>query len=315
MTTIRTSSAKASRVKLSAEEMNVIPAHLTPKEITQYGFLVEIESSPKANCQFCQKELYYLGCRSLFTKTIVKWKDEPERCDCDQSISYWKQIDEAKAKAEADRLKQQEQDELRARAKKLFDQSKMGIRFQLRSFDNFEVDSHNVKAFEAVKRYSKDFEKYTLQGLGFILSGPYGSGKTHLAAALATDLINRGFPVVFGTLINLLGKIRQTYSENWKQEDELDILETYSTVSLLIIDDLGKERTSEWSLEKLFSIVNTRYENNLPIVATTNYNMQTLIEKLTANKNSDVAESIVSRLHEMCKGIYLNAPDHRKEKG
>ena len=75
-----------------------------------------------------------------------------------------------------------------------------------------------------------------------------------------------------------------------------------------------KERASEWSLEKLFSIVNTRYENNLPIVVTTNYSMETLIDKLTTNKNSDVGESIVSRLHEMCRGIYLNAPDHRLEK-
>ena len=294
--------------------MNEIPAYLTEKEITRYRFFAEIEPPQKVNCQFCHKELPYLGIRSLFTKSIIQWKEEPERCSCDQSLRRWKQIDEAKAKAEADRLKQQEQTELRARAERLFDQSKMGARFKTRTFENFRVDSQNAKAFETVKRYSDNFRKHADQGLGFMLSGSYGTGKTHLAAALAIDLINKGIPVVFGTSISLLGKIKQTYGGNRNQENELEILETYNSVNLLIIDDLGKERTSEWVLEKLFSIVNTRYENNLPIVVTTNYDMATLIDKLTVNQNSDIAESLVSRLYEMCRGIRLNAPDHRKEK-
>lgn len=297
------------------QEMNEIPAFLTQDEIEKYEFVVEIESPKPDTCQFCHKKLFYLGFRSLISKSIIRWKDEPQRCTCEKSIRYWEEIDQAKVKAEADRLQKQEQDELRARAKKLFDQSKMGARFQTRTFENFKVDKQNEKAFEAVNRYANDFGKFSDQGLGFILSGPYGSGKTHLAGALAIELMSKGIPVVFGTLISLLGKIRQTYSESWKQEDELEILNTYSKVDLLIIDDLGKERASEWSLEKLFSIVNTRYEDNLPIVVTTNYSMETLIDKLTTNKNSDVGESIVSRLHEMCRGIYLNAPDYRREKG
>ncbi|AET66370.1 DNA replication protein [Desulfosporosinus orientis DSM 765] len=311
---IRHSSTKVSSLKLTTREMSEIPAFLTPIEIEQYGFLVKSEAPEPINCQFCNKELIYLGVRSLCTKTIFKWKSDPERCSCEKSVRYWEKMDVAVAKTESDRLEKLEHDELRERAKRLFDQSRMGARFKTRTFENFKVDNHNLKAFEAVKRYADNFRKYKDQGIGFILSGPYGSGKTHLAAALAIDLINKEVTVVIGTLISLLGKIRETYSEIWTQENELEILETYSTVDLLIIDDLGKERASEWSLEKLFSIVNTRYENNLPIIVTTNYSMDTLIDKLTTNKNSDVGESIVSRLHEMCRGIYLNAPDHRKEK-
>ena len=248
-------------------------------------------------------------------QSIFQWKEDPERCNCEQSVRHWEEIDKAETKAESDRLGKLDQDERMKRARRLFDKSKMGERFKTRTFENFKVDNQNVKAFEAVKRYTDDFNKYSDQGLGFMLSGAYGSGKTHLAAAVAIELINKGVTVVFGTLISLLGKIRETYSEKWTQENELEILETFSTVDLLIIDDLGKERASEWSLEKLFSIVNARYENNLPIIITTNYGMETLIDKLTNNKNSDVGESIVSRLHEMCRGVYLNAPDHRKGKG
>lgn len=314
MNQTKPSLTKVSRIKLTTEEMNKIPAFLTPSEIKQYGFLVEAELPKPINCQFCHKELFHMGARSLFSKTIFQWKVEPERCDCEQATRYWEEVDEIKAKTESDMLKLKEQNERREKAEKLFDKSKMGARFKTRSFENFKVDSQNAKAFETVKRYSDNFKKHADQGIGFMLSGSYGTGKTHLAAALAIDLINKGIPVIFGTLISLLGKIRQTYSESWKQEDELEILEAYSTVDLLIIDDLGKERVSEWSLEKLFSIVNTRYENNLPIVITTNYNIDTLIDKLTINKNSDVAESLVSRLYEMCRGILLNATDHRMEK-
>jgi len=292
----------------------MIPPFLTPSEIEQYGFLVEIEPPTKVNCQFCNKELFYLGTRSLFSKIIIRWKEEPERCGCGQSVKYWEKVDEAMAKAGADRLELKERNERREKAERLFNESKMGARFKSRTFKNFKVDSQNAKAFEAVKRYSDNFRKHADQGFGFMLSGSYGTGKTHLVAALATDLINKGIPVIFGTMISLLGKIRQTYGEGWRREDELEILETYSTVDLLIIDDLGKEKVSEWSLEKLFSIVNTRYENNLPIVITSNYDIETLIDKLTINGNSDIADSLVSRLHEMCRGIRLNSTDYRMAK-
>ncbi|MGI1659614.1 MAG: ATP-binding protein [Desulfitobacterium sp.] len=297
---------------MTIQEMDDIPAFMTPNQIEQYGFVVDTEPPEPTICQFCNKELHYLGARSLSRKIIVRWKSEPERCTCEQSLKYWEEIEEAIARAEEERKQKEEQEAKRVRAEKLFNQSKMGVRFRNRTFDNFIIGPQNEKAYKTMKRYSENFKKYANQGIGFMLSGPYGSGKTHLAGALTIDLINKGVPVIFGTLISLLGKIRQTYSHNWTQEDELAILETYSTVDLLIIDDLGKERASEWSLEKLFSIVNARYENNLPIIITTNYGMETLIEKLSTNQNTDVAESIISRLHEMCRGIYLNDSDHRK---
>jgi DNA replication protein DnaC len=298
--------------------MNSIPALLTPLQIEQYGFLLETALPKPATCQFCHKELFYRGIRSLISKVIIRWTELPERCCCERAIQYWEKVDQEKAQTEAERLKKIEQDERLAKVKRLFDQSKMGERFKTRTFENFKVDSQNTKAFRAMKMYADNFSKYVDQGIGILLTGPYGGGKTYLAAALAHDLINRGVPVVFGTMITLLGKIKGTYSGNRNQEDESEILETYASVDLLIIDDLGKERVSEWSLEKLFSIVNERYENNLPIVLTSNYSMETLIDKLSitkdGNKNSDVAESLVSRLYEMCRGIRLNTSDRRKEK-
>ena len=82
---------------------------------------------------------------------------------------------------------------------------------------------------------------------------------------------------------------------------------------MLIIDDLEKERPSEWTLEKLFTIVNNRYENNLPIIITTNYNKEKLRKRLLCNNNEEIVDSIISRLYEMCRGIIIFGKDKRKE--
>ena len=90
-------------------------------------------------------------------------------------------------------------------------------------------------------------------------------------------------------------------------------LDIFLNVDLLILDDVGKERVTEWRLEKLFEILNNRYENNLPIVFTSNYSLEVLPQKLSISKNNtDVAESIVSRIYEMCRGIPMNGLDYRK---
>ena len=121
-----------------------------------------------------------------------------------------------------------------------------------------------------------------------------GTGKTHLAASVGNYLMSQGVPVVFGTIINLLGKLKQSYTQ--KGQDEGEILELYSTIDLLIIDDLGKERPTEWSLEKLYTIINDRYENLKPVIITTNYNNDMLTDRLSTANNSSTAEAITSKI-------------------
>ena len=71
---------------------------------------------------------------------------------------------------------------------------------------------------------------------------------------------------------------------------------------LLIIDDLGKEKVSEWTLEKLYYVINSRYEDCLPIVITTNYDPEKLVRRLTVKDNFETAEAIVSRICEPASG-------------
>lgn len=134
-------------------------------------------------------------------------------------------------------------------------------------------------------------------------------GKTYLASCIANEIIKNGKAVIFGTLIQLLDFIRDSYSNS--EVFDKDYLNLYSSVDLLVIDDLGKEKPTEWVLEKLFLIVNNRYNNYLPIVITTNYNRNQLRERLCINKNYSIVDSIISRLYEMCCGIEIKDDDHR----
>jgi DNA replication protein DnaC len=293
---------------LSRKEIEEIPLKLTLEQLNYYGFVYSLPEDEPEQCPFCKKTLILLGRRSALRNTVFAWDSI---CDCQEFKSHIVNLEENHKREEDERKALEEKEAFKKKVKRLFDQSKLGKRFMSRTFENFNVDQTNNKALRSVYKYAEKFNEYRDSGVGFMLSGPYGTGKTHLAGALTIDLINSGHSVIFGTLIKLLGVIRQSYSDNWTQDDEITIIDTYSKVDLLIIDDLGKERVSDWTLEKLFTIINQRYENYLPVGITTNYTKESLIKRLTVNGNSDVAESIVSRLTEMCKGIYLGGNDRR----
>lgn len=271
-----------------------------------YEFCIP-EPEPET-CGFCGKELFYRGVKHLSRKAVFRWL-QPGRCDCSEAQKHWAQQD-----AERDRIKKEKAElecrkKLSVKVEKLFRQSRMGERFKTRTFENFKVNESNRKAYDASKKYADKFDSYRKEGVGLIYTGSYGTGKTHLAAAIAIQLMKNGMPVIFGTLISLLGKLKETYNGNG---DEAKVLELYRNVDLLVVDDLGKERPTEWVLEKLYSIINERYENNRPVVITSNYNNETLTERLKVKQNTETAEAIVSRLYEMCRGVCLNGEDYRK---
>src|SRR5690606_36955822 len=102
---------------------------------------------------------------------------------------------------------------------------------------------------------------------------------THLAAAVHNHLTKHGKVVVFISMPELLNKIKATFNENNKETEE-QILKALRICDLLIIDDLGAEKTSEWVQEKLFTIIDTRYKRQKPIMATSNIRPADLIDKI-----------------------------------
>lgn len=246
------------------------------------------------------------------------WFQEPERCDCPEAKEYWRQQDEAKRAAEEAEKQRQEQERIQARVAKLMKDSGIRGRFQNRTFDRFEITPENRKAYQAAKRYADSFAIMLPQKdergnvippqkerNGLFITGSFGTGKTHLATAIANQLIQGRVPVICMTMIDLLARIKQTFN---RAEDatEADIMRIYEEIPLLIIDDIGSEQPTEWGISKIFAIVNARYEAYMPTIITTNYSTDELIRRMTPpNGDSYNAEKTLDRLKEMCVALEM----------
>jgi len=133
-----------------------------------------------------------------------------------------------------------------------------------------------------------------------LLQGGYGSGKTHLAAAIANFAVGMGVPTLFLTVPDLLDMMRFAYgSEDTTFEERF---EEVRNASLLILDDFGTQNATSWAQEKLFQILNYRYINKLPLVVTTNLTLE------------EIEPRIRSRLMdpELVSTVRINAPDYRR---
>ena len=264
--------------------------------------VIDTNDKMHKQCKFCGKLLDLKDYMVLYENNYIEnIATAYSRCNCEEANKIWKQYDEfiEKEKLKEFNLKQ---------IAKLFQNNNLGKRQLNSTFENYKITNENKKAYENAKKYAnKLINGETDKGL--FITGTYGVGKTDLASCIANETIKNKKTVVFGTLIQLLDYIKDTYK--YSNISDKEYLNLYSSVDLLIIDDLGKEKPTEWVLEKLFLIVNNRYNNYLPIVITTNYNKNQLRERLCVNKNYSMVDSIISRLYEMCGGIEIKDVDHR----
>ena len=197
--------------------------------------MVKTKIIKELKCEFCGKGLrqevntWVVGGKEICIKRI------PERCNCKQAKEYWKEQDEFErikllTKLEIERKKNME---------RLYTLSGMSSRLRNYNFENYKVCNENKTAYFKAKKYVADLLAGNKSNSLFI-TGNIGTGKTHLAASIANELIKNGQPVIFGTLINLLTEVKDSYSIDGEYESK--IINKYSKIGLLIIDDLGKER-------------------------------------------------------------------------
>ncbi len=282
----------------------------TSKEVMELGIPSDEPIPEPKTCKYCGKTLYH-ECIVIAGKALVWWLNQPQRCDCEKAVEFWKRWDAKQEERQKAQALVEEQEKRRQRIADILGRSGIKKRYLSRSFENFIVNDVNRKAYEIAKSYVDNWQENKDKGEGLYFEGTCGTGKTHLAVAIAMKLINQGVPVICKTSIDLLASIKQSYERDSTVNEE-DVIEAYNTVDLLVIDDLGKERATEWSVPILYRIINDRYENMLPTVITTNYNTDDLIDKLNASNDNEKAEAIISRFKGSASCVTMAWEDYRR---
>ena len=188
---------------------------------------------------------------------------------------------------------------LAGEAQRLKEASNLGERFSNRTFGNFDP-RRDKQAFDACRSYANNELVFRSKKNSLLLFGGVGSGKTHLAAAIANTFIDRSIPVLFATFSNHLNEIREEFDHTGQKQ----YLSMMKNTPVLVIDDLGKEKKTEWTQQILYDVVNYRYEHLLPIIITSNFG--------TDDFANYVGEAVWSRLYEMSGAVTTAGKDYRQ---
>jgi DNA replication protein DnaC len=154
------------------------------------------------------------------------------------------------------------------------------------------------KIYAYVENFCQELKKSTYSGKGLFIHGPTGSGKSHLLGCIANELVST-MSVRYMVYADFLDSLRATFNRD-SAESEQQLLEEVKSAGLLLIDDLGIEKPSEFSLKYLAQIIDYRYRNLMPIVVSSNFTLSELVERA---KTDLYGERIVWRLGEICPAI------------
>ncbi len=178
-----------------------------------------------------------------------------------------------------------------------------------------ECHFHSYRAFNpsqerAFKYASRLAMEYPAIDRGLLFMGTVGVGKTHLAVSILKGLTERGFTCIFYEFGALLKEIQDSYNAS-TQTSELKVLAPIFDAEVLVLDEIGASKPTEWVRDTMAHIINTRYNDKKLTIFTTNY----LDER--RNEREEVLEDRIgirlrSRLYEMCKTIVIAGDDYRR---
>ena len=167
----------------------------------------------------------------------------------------------------------------------------------------FENDlGYNPKQMRMAKRYVQHWEELRKNATGLLLWGDVGTGKSFIAGCIANALLDKGVPVIMTNFARLLNKLTDMYAG-----DRNAYIDSFKRYPLMIIDDLGVERNSEFAREQVFSVIDSRYRSELPMIVTTNLTLEEL------QHPEDLSRSrIYDRILERCLPIRVNEQNIRE---
>lgn len=196
--------------------------------------------------------------------------------------------------------KQKDYEEEMRRIERLKVASLMDAKLKSATLKTFTQKEDNQKLYTIVKNYVDNFETFYKSNRGLLFWGTVGTGKSYAAACIANELLNRKIPVVMTSFV----KVLQVIQDN--TENETEFVNRLCAARLLIIDDLGTERNTDYALEKVYNVIDSRYRTGKPLILTTNLNLQDM------QMTQDIRyQRIYDRIFEMCHPVMVNGTSWR----
>ena len=178
--------------------------------------------------------------------------------------------------------------------------SLMDERFETSTFDNFQVSKYNGRNLKLCKRYAERFDLMMEKNQGLLFWGDVGTGKSYAAACIANYLLAHKIPVVMTSFVKILEAIQGS------RDSESDLILRLNRTRLVVFDDLGAERGTDYALEKVYNIIDERYRKKLPMILTTNLTLEEM------KSDTDIRYSrIYARIFECSYPLQFTGPSCR----
>jgi DNA replication protein DnaC len=220
---------------------------------------------------------------------------------------------------------------VKGRVGRLLDAAHIPPRYEhcdLSSFECDPEDKQQASIFRAKTFAGRFVEDYPIEKTGLLFVGTVGVGKTHLAVGILKDLIReKGIHCLFCDYRELLKSIQNSYNPS-VQATEMEILRPVFDAEVLVLDELGAVRSTEWVFDTVNYILNSRYNENKTTIITTNFPDRPEQDKLddgnprsysaadraarSETLGDRIGERMRSRLHEMCKKVEIEGVDYRQ---
>lgn len=236
--------------------------------------------------------LLYCGkCRTPKQQYFPEWARipgmdrHPVDCDCEKV---------QRLKREAEELRRKHRAAVEERRRHCFSNGRM-------TSWNFENDNGNTPQMDYARRYVQNWDKVQSDNIGYYLWGDPDCGKSYLAACIANGLLEKEVSVRMTNFTAILNDLSERF------EGRNDYIEYLCRYPLLIIDDLGTERGTEYALEHVYNVIDSRYRSGRPLIVTTNLTLEDL------QHPEDTAHArIYDRLIEMCSPVRFTGSNFRK---
>ena len=234
--------------------------------------------------------IYCSKCRTARQKRIeVSGRRIEPRCMCACETAAYEQREQERKKREfLDRVEKNRS---------------VGLTDPVLRKHTFENDlGYNPKQMGMAKQFVRHWDEFKKDSMGLLLWGPVGTGKSFIAGCIANALLDQGVPVMMTNFARLLNKLTDMYAG-----DRNAYIDSFNSFPLLIIDDLGVERNSEFAREQVFSVIDSRYRSQLPLIVTTN-----LTPEQMRNPEDLAIARIYDRVLERCTPIRVDSQNIRK---